>query len=577
MEISTFASAPTVNQLKLPFTVSKSKIEAWLHNLPGEEAYSSCAQLLNTLQILNSKDLRGQKRFVAMEAIGNYLDVFINPIEKKFIDAGFPLNQEEADHIALIIWTYGELAKGFSLCVSEKQLSSDENGLAIYNGLKALANVLLYISMAYESPYKGFWKLYYLLYQQAKQLDLLESDIYQNSILLGRIDQVFKQNLCFFHCGSNQLRPKEMKTIYQFLSDYGEKALIRAKITQKQAIYYTAFDVSQDLPPAKLINISKSKPGNIRYFSPINVAKAIDHDIQNQPAGTDIMNSVKITLLHKILKTLSLTQSRKFSRVKEDKSEYGVIGFNDSVQYLRNSESKTSPDEMVVTEYDPRIAGIWTEPSLEMLPEGEELVQKMWNTLKTGFEHDKKINQIFTTRKNIASSDSIWSVTGKSNTQDDSVKFGEFSVNNSSINGYSMMLKNGYQVRTNINELIGFTNNEDDRIEIGLIRRINKTPKGGINFGIELMALESQALCISKQHKLNDTFWALFLPGIKSLNKPDSIMFSSNIFASGDFICLHQGINKIYCRLNKLLHETAEIRHVELHYPTPSSSANDSK
>jgi len=575
MEISTFASAPAVNQSKLPFSVSKSKIEAWLHDLPGDEAYSSCTQLLNTLQILNSTDLQPQKRFIAMEAIGNYLDVFIKLIEKKFIDAGFPLNQEEADHIALIIWASGELAKGFSLCVSEKKLSSDENSIAIYSGLKSLGNALLYVSMAYESPYKGYWKLYYQFYQQAEKLSLLEGAVSRNSVFLGRIDRVFKQILSFYHCGSNQLQPKEMKAIYQFLNGYGEKALVRTNINPKQTSYYTAFDIIQDHAPAKLINVRKSRLANVRYFSAINIAKAIKHDIQLQPVGTDIMHSVRIALLTKVLKTLSFTQSRKFTRVKEDKPEYGVMGFSDSVRYLRNSESNTSPVELEITEYDPRIAGIWTEPSLELLPEGEELVQQMWNTLKTGVAHDKKINQIFTTRKNIASSDNIWSVTGNSATKDDSVNFGEFVVNNSSINGYSMMLKNGHQVRTNINELIGFTNNEDDRIEIGLIRRINKTPNGGINFGIEVMALEAQALCISQQHKLNDTFWALFLPGIKSLNKPDSIMFSSNLFAPGDFICLHQGVDKIYCRLNRLIHETADIKHLELHYPTPSS-ANDS-
>ncbi len=576
MEISTFESAPAVNQTKLPFTVSKSKIEAWLQGLPAGEAYSSCAQLLNALQILNSTDLQPLKRFMAVASLSNYLDVFSKPIEKKFIDAEFPLNQEEADHIALIIWAYGEVAKGFSLCLSEKKLSSDENALAIYSGLRSLGNVLLYVSMAYEAPYKDYWKLNYHFYKQAKRLNILECDVYRNSVFLGRIDQIFKQILSFFQCGSNQLQPREMKTVFQFLSDYGEKSLIREIINQKQATFYTAFDVSQDQAPAKLINVSKSKLENLRYFSAVNVAKAIKDDIQQQPSGTDIMHSVKITLLIKILKTLSSTQTRKFTRVKEDKSEYGVIGFSDSVQYLRNSESKTTPDEMEITEYDPRIAGIWTEPSLELLPEGEELVQKMWNTLKTGVAHDKKINQIFTTRKNIASSDNIWSVTGNSANQDDSLKLGEFVVNNSSINGYSMMLKNGHQVRTNIDELIGFTNNEDERIEIGLIRRINKAPNGGINFGIELMALEAQALCISKQHKLTDTFWALFLPGIKSLNKPDSIMFSSKFFALGDVICLHQGVDKTYCRLNKLLHETADIRHVEIHYPTPSSSANDS-
>ncbi len=575
MEISAFASAPAVTQLKLPFTVSKAKIEAWLHGLPSQEAYSSCAHLLNTLQILNSKELQNQKRLMAMEAIANYLDVFIKPIEKKFIDAEFPLNQEEADHIALTIWTYGELAKGYSLSVSEKKLSSDENALAIYSGLRSLGCALLYVSMTYELPYKGYWKLYYHLYHQAQRLNLLEGDVLQNSIFLGRIDRIFKQILSFYHCGSNQLQPKEMKTIYQFLNEYGEKALIRTKINQKQATFYTAFDISQDLAPAKLINISKSKPDNIRYFSGINVAKAIEHDIQRQPSGTDILSSVKISLLRKVLKTLSLTQSRKFTRVKESKSEYGVIGFSDSVQFLRKSKNKTSPEETTITEYDPRIAGIWTEPNLELLPEGEELVQKMWNTLKTGVQHDKRINQIFSTRKNIASSDNIWSVTSQPTIQDDSIKLGEFNVRNSSINGYGMSLKNGYQVRTNINELIGFTNNEDDRIEIGLIRRINKTPNGGINFGIELVSLESQVMCISKQHNLKDTFWALFLPGIKSLNKPDSIMFSSDIFALGDVICLHHGINKINCRLNKLLHETADIRHLELYYPAPSS-ANDS-
>lgn len=572
MEISTFASAPLANQTKLPFAVSKTKIEAWLHELPEQDAYSSCKEIFYALQTINSKDLPVKKVALAMEVIGNYLDVFARPIEQKFIDVGFPLNEEESNHLSLLVWTYSELAKGFAFCVSEKQFSAEENAFIIYSGLKYLGNTLLYVSMGYEAPFKGFWKLSYQFYQLAKQLDLLEKNISRNSILLGTINRKFRQILCFYHCGSNQLQPREMKIIYQFLNGYAEQAAIRSKIKQKQASYYLAFDISQDHPPARLIDISESEAENIRYFSTINVAKAIFHDIQEQPVGTDILHSVKISLLNIILKSLSMSQSRKFTRVQEDKAEYGLMGFDDSIHFLRNTKSTNSPDKVEITEYDARIAGIWSAPNMELLPEGEEMVQKMWNTLKKDIHHDQKINQIFTTQKNIACNDNIWSVTMQSKKQDNSLKLGEFTIKNSSINGYGMMLKNGHQVRTNINDLIGFTNNEDNRIEIGLIRRICKTKHGGISFGIELMALEAQAICISKQHNHEKTEWALFLPGIKTLNKPDSIMFSSNQFAPGDFICLHQGIEKIYCRLNKLLHKTDDISHVEVYYPATSSA-----
>ncbi len=578
MEISTFASAPAINQSKLPFAVSKAKIEAWLHDLPDQDAYASCKEIFYALQTINNKDLPVKKVALAMEVIGNYLNVFARPIERKFIDAGFPLNEEESNHLSLLVWTYCELAKGFAFCISEKHFSAEDNAFLIYSGLKYLGNALLYVSMGYEAPFKGFWKLCFQYYQLAKQLELLEKTISRNSVLLGTINRKFRQILCFYHCGSNQLQPREMKTVFQFLNGYAEQAAIRSTIKQKQARYYLAFDTRQDHPPSRLIDISQSDAENIRYFSTINVAKAIHHDIQEQPVGTDILHSVKISLLNKILKTLSMSQSRKFTRIDEDKIEFGLMGFDDSVHYLRNTNhAPSSPDEVEITEYDPRIAGIWTAPNLELLPEGEEMVQKMWNTLKKDICHDQKINQIFTTRKNIASNDNIWSAGTQTRKQDDSVKLGEFNVKNSSINGYGMMLKNGHQVKTNINDLIGFTNNEDNRIEIGLIRRICKTKHGGISFGIELMALEAKAICISRQHNHEKTEWALFLPGIKTLNKPDSIMFSSNQFAPGDFICLHQGIEKIYCRLNKLLHKTEDISHVEVYYPaTSSASASNS-
>ncbi len=576
MEISTFASAPVISQTKLPFAISKAKIEAWLHELPEQDAYSSCKEIFYTLQTLNNKDLPVKKVALAMEVVGNYLDFFARPIEQKFIDVGFPLNEEESDHLALLVWSYCELAKGFAFCVSEKYFSADDNAFLIYSGLKYLGNALLYVSMGYEAPFKGFWKLNYQFYQLAKQLNLLEKNISRNNTLLGTINRKFRQILCFYHCGSNQLQPREMKIIFQFLNGYAEQVTIRSKINKKQASYYLAFDTSQDHPPARLIDISNSDIENIRYFSTIKAAKAIFHDIQEQPVGTDILYSVKISLLNKMLKTFSMNQSRKFTRVNEDKIEFGLMGFDDSIHYLRNSKSTSSPDDVEITEYDARIAGIWTAPNLELLPEGEEMVQKMWNTLKKEIPHDQKINQIFTTRKNIASNDNIWSTGTKSIKQDDSVKLGEFNVKNSSINGYGLMLKNGHQVRTNINDLIGFTNNEDNRIEIGLIRRICKTKHGGISFGIELMALEAKAICISKQHNHDKTEWALFLPGIKTLNKPDSIMFNSNQFAPGDFICLHQGIEKIYCRLNKLLHKTDDISHVEVYYPATSSASASS-
>ena len=199
------------------------------------------------------------------------------------------------------------------------------------------------------------------------------------------------------------------------------------------------------------------------------------------------------------------------------------------------------------------------------MEEGEESSHQMRTTLKSKIKNDEKVSKIFELAKD--SNKEIWGKeTLHQNIHIDDVPIGSFEVFDSSIKGYGVKWMESAQ-KVKIGEIFGVLADDDKRVEIGLIRKIRASSDAEIRLGIELIGLESKAVCMSSPGLEEQSTWALFLPGVKGLNQADSVIYSSSDFHPGEFVCLKEDGKKTQCRLTKILHSTSAISHVELFYP----------
>lgn len=430
--------------------------------------------------------------------------------------------------------------------------------------MQSLGHTLLHISEAYEQPYANFWVSCYDLYTLAEQQKILDLEISQNDFEQGTINNAFKRILVFHLCGIEQYRPREIKTIYNFLEKFVHHAVITNTFVEQYVNYYSKFNLQENTPPQILKNYPGEHQDNTRYLLTLEIANNIHQFLQNKSHGAGALASINEALYLRLIKTLGVPYKRKYTRIKENKLEYGIIGFNNVLHYLRKNEPKTSDKTNRVKNYDPRVPGSWSVSDLELLPMGDEQPQRMIESRKFEIDHNEKMKKIFAA-SDLTAKEKIWKIDNLKLT-DEEILQGEFEILDSSIQGYGLQLDEGLDIKAKVGDILGILSDAGDRVEVGIICRINKPNIDRIKFGVELISLETQATKISIPGQIDTSTWAMFLPGIKSLQQADSIIFKSGDFTTGEFIYMNKGKEKINCRLQKLLHATPAISHLELYY-----------
>ncbi|MDO9239644.1 MAG: hypothetical protein Q7U30_06480, partial [Methylicorpusculum sp.] len=107
--------------------------------------------------------------------------------------------------------------------------------------------------------------------------------------------------------------------------------------------------------------------------------------------------------------------------------------------------------------------------------------------------------------------------------------------------------------------------NQGKRLEIGLLKRINKLDNQSIRLGIELIALESEAVwSTSSSSVLKEGFWAVFIPKITALRVRDSLLLSSGIMRTGQTVSFERKGQLMTFKLGRLMHKTSAGDHFEL-------------
>ena len=564
MDTFKFKTTSTDADFQIPFKLSAEAFNHWLATLENNSSTEQSYQVLLAIRAVNQEDnLSREQKSLLLESIYKSMLVLLTPLVNPILNCPLPLARQERQTIQNVVSIYAELAIGFDSCLCK--ISDLANAQTLFYGLQSLIQAYLHISAVYQQVYPEFWKQSYKFYGLASKLKIQDLNIEQHGYHSNIISKAFKHLLALYHCNLEQFRPRDMLTISACVEKHTSIMLLGKKFLVEKTARYSGFDLTVDKPPSDLNRLKQSEKSTIRFFSAYSAALEINKNAAHEAPGTGVIKSINRENILQAAKTLSLSQKRKFTRFNEENQHNGLIGFSAIIQQLHNSSS-LKPGTQGKQDIDPidsRIARGWAVPNLELVSEGYESLDAMNKSRQQIGLLREEQSRIDQTMKN-SQSKNIWEKHEHKLLQDRPVNPDKFNVIDSSIKGYKIIFDTkANQSTVQIGDIIAIDNN--NTLEIGIIRRISQLTEHKLELGIKLLALESELSYISLPNHDSIYSWAIFLPGIKALNSSDSLLFNDSKFQSGEFVNLHRAnIEPVACRLNKLLHLSSAAMHIEL-------------
>ncbi|MBE0468921.1 MAG: hypothetical protein IBX55_05335 [Methyloprofundus sp.] len=565
MDIYKFKSAPAPSNFQLPFELTGKAFDNWLLSLENSCASEKAHQVLLALQSINTtSQLASEKKALLLIDIYQAMPPFLEPLKNSVLNSSLPLTPEEQSHVDYIVWIYAELANSFARCINKK--SNAANAQSFFYGLQSLIAAYLHISAVYDAPYANFWKQSYLLYGLASNLEIQDLTIDEYNGQSNTISKAFKQLIALYHCDLHQFRPRAIFSLATCIEKYTSLMLLEKKFTANNPMQYSGLDLNTDTPPSHLPRLKKTEKSALRFFSAFSAAIEINKNASNEAQGSGILKLINRELIQQACRSLSLQQKRQFTRIVEQKKQYGIMSLASIIQSLRNNSSlKIASDKKQIDQLDPRVAGGWAVPNLELVSEGYESLAAMKYMLDnaTNFKNSNisQAKQLFGANRKKFTDATIWDNAEPTNA---SIQESLFHIPDSSIKGYKIIFNtDNNSSKVQVGDIIGIKHN--DAIEVGIIRRITQLTGHEIELGIKLLALASELAYISLPDHDAIYTWALFLPGIKALTSNDSVVFNDHRFQAGEFITLHRAdLKPQTCRLHNLLHLSSAAVHIEI-------------
>ncbi len=556
MSNSNFRAIPESNTFTIPFKLEESALLDWLAKLSSHSGKEACLLTLQLIQALNKKaDLSPKSRTHFLKLIAQYLKSYINHLENPCWDAGFPLAMEERVYAQMITWNYSVLGEGFFIAALTSN-KKDEELLALATALYAFGQAQLHLAAIYATPDTGFWISIYQIFVLAEKKKLINTPIQTDDFPSTTIKNLFTRLLVFQTCDTNQFRPRDMRTIFEFLEKVCVDLPISPLFTGEQNLFL--FDTQTDNPPLPVKKQTELASDSTRYFLPATVAKNIISLLKKGDMWSGTAKAMNTTLFRQVVKTLEQKQKRVYTRRNESRSLLGVIGFESILGFLYAVTKKLDPLSPALTQSEPSV-----------LSHSTSLAKNDTITLSPPVD-SVELNQA------AESEHTIW-MRQKQNLSAPSQKVSlkKIIVFDSSANGYSLYW-NQSDAKAKVGDIFGIISDDKKRLEIAFIRRIAMSEDNAFRFGTEVVGFESELVFVSPLDDQNKTSWAIFIPGIELLNKPDTLIYPIGRFKVGDGLYLYHSEGKNLSVVVRDIHSTTTISHVELAYPPAKNASNKS-
>jgi|GEM_PF-1832495 len=324
--------------LSLPFSIDEQSFSIWLAEIEKQDKVNCLQALTDTLKQLKKATVPADIRSVFLEKIATIVFKVSEQLKKTYIKSYFPFSEEDKLKVSLSTNCAFEMAENYALICKDTSFKSKvifsqtQKELILLNSIQAMANVLLYKAIVYEKPKKGFWSLCYLFYLFAKQNEALESSVTQGK---ASFVQVFKQLLVFELSNTQQFNTEEIYTIFNLLNSLTGQVKLLSSVPEKALNSTPCINLRVGVAPAVSKDVSHEPSPYIFYISSLDLIKQL-FDLSVHKKSMPYKDKV---LVFRLIKALSMNQSRKNKRELADNELLAEVGFDKFIEFLLHQES----------------------------------------------------------------------------------------------------------------------------------------------------------------------------------------------------------------------------------------------
>lgn len=495
---------------RLPFSIDKISFIGWMGDLDLENKVETLRYLFSTLKILKQELIKPEDRLFFLQKLSELVEQLSRQLQETYKNSCFPFSEQNNKKLELSVSCATEIAKNYALLCEDEYFKTkgvftpQQKALIIYSAIQAQANVLLYQSLLYQKPEKGFWRQCFLFYLFAEKNNVLDFEIESDKTCFI---SVFKQILLFELSNVRQFNAEELLAVFQLLKKFSDKVELLSKVPDKKIRDFPCINLQVDAPPTLLKEGAEQEPSHLFYIYSLHLIK----QLLELSANKNTMEFGNKSMLLRLIKTLILNYQRKSER--EIVTEQGgvSIGFDKVKAYLLKTEK---------TNYEKDNVGHAEIGDLDFEIQQIKSTRDHSGYFRSDRDANLTISTDFDVLKDIKSSD-IWLSKTKLTEQESNKAVLNADILDKSRSGFRLKLN---AVATKVGDIIGVT--IFDTLVITVVRRIVQLQSNELQVGVEVLGNNPKIVHIGDVRNKN-AVTALYLKGGDGL---ESLIIGTNDF-----------------------------------------------
>ncbi|MEJ2060848.1 MAG: hypothetical protein P8Y64_10240 [Gammaproteobacteria bacterium] len=539
------------------FPTQPRKIKKWLKALPLVNMGETTREYYNGLRQLNRLSIPVKDRLEDMELMRPTARIVLTHLNKHLISRALPLPAKSRKIVQLAQTLMLEMAHGYKICVMDAvvgraRLDAKQLALTTHRAMRYLGEALLKSAQVYGPDPKNIWHDLYQLYAFAEQNQIHNRSVKDEELEGSKstISDEFKKVCLLALSRPLSLRQGEADRLAAFLdSVYSRVEITRNFLPDTEGGVHVV-DLTSDQPPGYY---PLSELGQSPSLRTLNLVKVM-HLLRERAQAGDASLTETITnravlgadFSRRLLHAWSSTAKRRFSRAARGTGITAALSLNGIFEAIEHDA-----DSIAAIPQPP-------DPELPKQTSSSEL------SLQTIPDHNRRDHEgfLYDTMNSALRHQNPWDIIAAGNVVSDEYSkeqkkqelermtlhgpksWQTWQVLNTSAGGYCLLWHKDSPSRAQVGELVGLREKEggDYQWRVGVVRWMKFIETHGLEAGIQLLGPKTLLIQI---HKINNRrallqrpVRALMLPGIKTINKPPSILVPSDTLALGDDITL---------------------------------------
>jgi cyclic-di-GMP-binding protein len=531
-------------------------IAEWVHGLPMANLGESSRQLYQAISELNKLVCSPNDRSQVLETLRTPIHYVCEELSKHFLNASVAPHEKQRKIVNLVQTLQMQLATGYKIVLVDSMPNlGSENvrknfSCAAHRFISELGRVLLVCSQLYLGAPKNIWKEMNEVFRFCDSLALMKYIVHDTENTHApdtSILRAYKRNLLLSCCRPNQLRQKDIQTVYEAFEVWSDYVELGPKYISS-AVF--CINLADDYSPRYKTLIHKELD---EYYFGFDTAELVTRITSYLTAGQQAKEDevkhlempVKMSngLLAQLNHSLGILTKRTFKRIASNGRLDIGVGLS-SCHFHASGKTVFHSHLFGRTESD--------------FDQGER------NNMRGAYEqHDPWSNAFdaddMHTAKSLRTTSVIdYSGGSKSNTDKDFPIY-DASLVNTSPGGYCVDWEGDVPKAVQAGELLCVRESNSANWSVAVIRWIRHSKQKGTQLGIELLAPRARPCAVQQLHKTgkhSEFLRGLLLPELSSIGQPSTLITPRVPFQQGNKVALRFNGQEIKCILSSSVAET---------------------